>query len=651
MRRAVQRTGELRRIAELPRRDWLVDIESLVDPLTKYLTLPNHVCNPKGCAVLNGVPVVRLRQPQAIVLAEAHDFWGAFMSGDVGVGKTLISMLLGPVLCADRILLIVPAELRSDTRDKFRVLREHWASLPMRIESYERISNDRENQILGPFFKDAQRPLLILDEADNAKDLKHAACAKKIHRFISDWRETGRTLFVVPMTGTPAKRSLRDFRHMMWWARPDACPLPLEESDLGDWCDAIDEKVPEKDRIEPGALLKLCSEEDYKGDDPIEAARRAVGRRMFETPGIVGTTDTGIDVPLHVNCVQVVLSKAEDDGFQYLRDKNITPDGHPIADAVALWRHARELALGFYYKWDPRPPNDWLYARSAWCAAVRDILAHNRRDLDTEFQVWDEVNRAINGRVCPACKRRSTAQKCRGVEHENEITGEVTYDHTETETTPAPKHHEAEGEFKDWEAIKDTFIPNTVPVWIGDTALRHARDWGAVHSGIIWTEHRAVAHRLAEFSGLPYYGAGGKDAKTGRPIEKADPKSSLIASIASNFRGRNLQAWCNSLVTSFPPTGTIVQQMLGRMHRPGQMAARVTYEVMIACREQLAGFEQAKRDSTFHKDVFLGHPKLSLAQIHVPIIQPTGWAWKEQAQVKKERPKLSDRLEQLRPTG
>jgi hypothetical protein len=166
-------------------------------------------------------------------------------------------------------------------------------------------------------------------------------------------------------------------------------------------------------------------------------------------------------------------------------------------------------------------------------------------------------------------------------------------------------------------------------------------------------------------TGLPYFANGGKD-KTGRPIEDADPKKSLLASIASNAEGRNLQGWNKALVTSAPPTGTLWEQMLGRLHREGQTADEVTYEVMVSCREQLAGFEQAMRDANFHADL-LGSdmkmasqdlrgvvsldldlsPRTSYADIIVPAFHSRGWAWREPAR-KDPNPQ---RLGPIKETG
>ena len=49
-----------------------------------------------------------------------------------------------------------------------------------------------------------------------------------------------------------------------------------------------------------------------------------------------------------------------------LRDTWTTPNGDLLTEAVEIWRHMRELALGFWYRWKYPPPDGWMGARQAW---------------------------------------------------------------------------------------------------------------------------------------------------------------------------------------------------------------------------------------------------------------------------------------------
>ncbi len=585
--RAVQRTSELERILALPRRDAKA-AEDLTDLLTAHLTRP-HQCHP-DCAKINGRQVIRLQPLQTVALVEAHDNKGLFFQAPAGTGKTLVSALLPRILDQPKTVLFVPAHLKGKTVREFKILAQHWDILFPTIETYSRLSMAKMLEFLERF----QPGMLIDDEGHFVKN-RGGPRARRINRFLRDYPET----IVVDMTGTGVKRSLRDAGHRLRWTLKERCPVPVHEPDLIEWSCAVDEKVPERSRLEPGALTRFCNEDEVG----IEGLRRAIGRRIFDTPGAVRSTDPGVDASLYIEGVDLPLSQVEQEAFRFLRGDGdfkgwVTPDGHPIADAVALWRHARELAVGMFYVWDPRPPVEWLHARAAWCAAVRDILTNNRRELDTEFQVADEIRQALK----------------------------------------AGKHHEAQDVYQEWQAIKNApnaFEPNTVPQWVGTTALDAAAKW--LHSkeggGVVWTEHKAFAQKLAAMAGVPYFGAQGKDAK-GRVIEDAKGIP-CVASIASNGTGRNLQAWSRGWISSCLPTGTIWEQLLARHHRQGQEADAVEFWIPFSCREQVAGFDQACRDAAFHRDLLAVPARLTLADIAVPELTRKGWAWAEQRKAKK----------------
>jgi hypothetical protein len=224
-----------------------------------------------------------------------------------------------------------------------------------------------------------------------------------------------------------------------------------------------------------------------------------------------------------------------------------------------------------FYVWQPRPPENWLAARRSWAKFVRDTLSRSRT-YDTELQV---------ARACAA--------------------GDLV-DH---------------GIHESWKFIRDTFTPNTVPVWLDDTVLCDAAKW-LEEPGICWVEHVAVGERLATLTGLPYFGRGGLDAKTKTSIEAWNGKG-CIASIAANNEGRNLQAWSRSYIMSMPPSGAIMEQLLGRCHRDGQEADEVSATIVLACREQFDGFMQARRDAEYIGTTTGQQQKLQIADyVNVP---------------------------------
>jgi hypothetical protein len=239
-----------------------------------------------------------------------------------------------------------------------------------------------------------------------------------------------------------------------------------------------------------------------------------------------------------------------------MRAKWATPDGTEFLDAVALWRHCRELALGFYYRWNPLPPKPWIEARKVWAAWSRYIIQNGRRHCDTELQVIQAVD--------------------------------------------AGHYPEAEEPLAQWRAIRDTYVPTTEAVWLSDYVLDHIIE--LAHDdppALIWTEHTAFAERLALKSGFPFYGRGAK-SKTGRSIlDHTIAMGPAIVSIKSVGEGFNLQHFSRNIVTSIPTNGIAWEQLLGRTDREGQKADEITCTVIVTCQEHSNALEQAKADARF----------------------------------------------------
>lgn len=559
--RAVQVTRELTRVLNLPRRTWTPEEGiSLAAELTAALKRPEGTMS--------------LWPDQAMALLDAATL-GHFVGGIlVGGGKTLITGMLPYVMRSRRPLLITRANLVEKTKREFRELARHWP-IPnfIRIVSYELLGRSGKDLL-----KDFQPDLVMLDEAHKAKNLK-AKCTRVIKRY----REATPTAKICPLSGTLARRSLRECAHLYLWAfGAQNAPVPTTFSDLEDWSEALDERPLHKGprQVMPGALMNLCTIEERQEGDIVLATRRAFRRRLTETPGVVASCGEGISASLTIQALEFDVSPNVDEAFRYLREKWRTPDDWPIADPMTFLRHAKEMALEFYYIWDPRPPNSWIQPKKEWAAICRHILTTNRRELDSEIEVINAIDRGLYPEALPILEA--------------------------------------------WRAVKSTFTPNTVPVWLGDSAIDAAARWSATAPGIVWCEHRAFAERLALKTGLSYYGRGGLD-KLGRPIEQHDPESSLIASIASSGEGRNLQAWNRALVTSPASSwspGIQWEQLIGREHRRLQEADEVTTDVIVTCIEHVLAFEQACRDAYYQCETLTGQvQKLMYADIVMPTSQ------------------------------
>jgi hypothetical protein len=547
----VRHTPELDRILMIPRRAPLTpdEEEERIDLLT------NHLRTPGG--------TMRLRPVQAQALTEAHDYQGLFGPIRVSGGKTLISLLAPIVFEAKAPMLIVPAALIEKTRTEARKLAQHW-QLPtfLHIVSYQALG-----RVSGADTLERCNPdLIICDEVHKLKN-KRAAVTKRVSRFMHDHPST----CFIALTGTISKRSLHDFAHLLSWSLRLRTPLPRHYNELEAWALALDEQpnaiVPP---LHPGAILKLATEEDTGG--PTQRARTAVRRRINDTPGVVAASGEGCNVSLRVQGHVVHTAETTSQAFATLRNRWETPDGWPLSDGFAIWRHARELALGFYYKWLPRPPEDWLEARKTWSAFCRKVLKNNQRRLDSEMQV---------------------AQACK--EH--------------------PEWY-GDQEYNAWVAIRDSFKPNTVAVPFDDSVLSYCQRW-AGNGGLIWCEHIDFAERLSSSTRLPYFAGGGLDAHSGASIEDFEGKCAIL-SIEANREGRNLQRFSRNLVVSPPQQGDRWQQLLARTHRDGQEADEVICDVVVSCVEHVEALRIAASDAQYQEDITGDRQKLLLADVVVP---------------------------------
>ncbi len=558
---AVKNSEELRRIIALPRRSCTDSYPELVRDLTAALKTPSGT--------------MTLRSVQALALHDIGVYRGGFLPVGVGEGKTLIFALAALLLFAKKPLGILPAGLIENAERALRLLAAHWR-IPtnLRLFSYEKLGLDQYAKELDEYDPDA----LILDEGHRAKNLTGAAGARRLARFMA---KKPSTPFVV-MSGTMMRDTILDFAHLLFWSLKENAPLPLNPDQLHMWAGALDEPKPNRygadvDPVQPGALLQLCSPEDLK-HEPAKAARLGFRRRIHETPGVVATAGDGETVNASIRITGQVYKlhdASTEERFTNLRKAMLTPDGYDLITGVEVWRHAKELALGFHSIWSPRPPKEWLEPRKKWGAFVRAYLGHSRT-LDSPDQVKQGV---LEGRI------------------------------------------DDEGILAKWLEVEDTYTHETLSIWHDDSVVQLAARWGKT-PGIIWTDQVFFGERLAEVTGLPYYGAGGLDA-SGRYIEDADCSRAIIASLDANRDGKNLQGdpdrnWKGFSRNLFigPPDGwDALQQSLARTHRPKQLADEVTADILIGCREHITAWERNVAGTIAARDTVGGTPKLMLADV------------------------------------
>ncbi len=556
-RAGVRNTSELQRVKRLPRRvlgD--EDLNALAVEMSAVFAVPG------SDRVLRGL--------QAASLRDLHDFGGLVAAIRVGGGKTDLSFLAGSIVEAERVLLLVPAALEKKTKDDFKILEKHWVKPKcIKILSYQKLSRaDREQEIM-----DFKPDLLIGDEAQWLKSRK-AAVTRRVGRYLKAYPDTK----CVFLSGTITKRSLENMSHLMMWAfGEERSPLPTRYDELFEWCLAVDEKLPRnRVRLNPGALIELYNGEEasISLSDTLKATRRAVGRRIEETPGVVTSGSDVVPNGLVFDEFKPEWELEITQALQLLHSKWELPDGQQIMDAPSIWRHERELSLGFYYRWIEQPPPEWMEARRVWASNCRQTLKNNRRGLDTEAQLAAAI-----------------------------VRGEYQGD-------------EVEEAYQAWVKIREVFDPKTEAVWLTDGVLKEIGYFVKTKTApLVWVEHRAVGHKLSELFGWPYHGQKAQSSDGKSLADRSPADGPLIVSIASCGTGFNLQAWFENVIVTSPANGSTHEQLTGRTHRDGQEADEVEVTVVMSSNQSRADFWQAVADARYVEAMTGSPQKLTMATI------------------------------------
>jgi hypothetical protein len=528
-------TDDFRRIEALPRVTYGLP---LVDELTeRYRTL-------------NGT--MRLRPLQALALEVLHDCRGLLGSLPVGSGKTLITLLAAMIVGADNPLLIVPAHLREKTDRDFEELQKHWAVAVPAIVTYQWLARASQSEWLDEFLPD----FVCGDEAHRLR--RSGSCTRRVFRYL---RENPEVPFCA-LSGTLMGRSLLDFHKLSALTLgPENMPLPKEEPEAKLWARAVDEKVDI--RAKPGAL-GMFLEPDEKPS--LENIRKAVGRRVFQTPGVIAAFEDDVTASITIRKLSWPIPSECRDHAKLLLEESQAPNGDECTPAD-VYRHLRSLSLGFFYEWDPAPSHDWLDARRHWKRFAREILQAENPLYDSEFQV---ANAAKQGLLDPS-------------------------------------------QWHAWDQVRHTYAGESVAVWLSDDTIDRVVEHVGDSETIVWVEQIAVGDYLSERTGWPYYHKLGKD-RDGNFIDEHG-EGPMIASIASNSEGRNLQRWSRALVLTPPASGKIWEQMLGRMHRHGQTADEVHIDVILAHTRIRQQFRQAVRDAELIRDMTGQPQKMLIADI------------------------------------
>lgn len=557
-RKAVWRSAELQRIARLPRRDLgeisspevaLALSESLRKPGSGFVLFPN----------------------QAALLMELADGGSGVYSMDgVGGGKSTVAALVGRMVGARRPCVVVPAKLKKSMEQVVipRLARDFDFPRPVVI-SYTDLQLAKNDRLLFAVDPDC----LVFDEGHKLRN-KNSARYKRVRAFVEARRPR-----VVIMTGTPIRRSVRDL-HLLGWTHPGgSCPVPRVYSELEDWALALDPHVRPEERLAPGALMELTR--------PGEDLREGFRRRLLDTPGVIGGGTQAVEAAITFSRLDVAVPPEVERALDSLRSTWEMPDGDPVTEALDYWRACRELAQGFYYVWDwpgGVPDFAWLDARKGWRQAVASVTRLSREGLYSEKQVRTAAERAVAGLP---------------VEHE----------------LPKASRGDVLKAWARWGAERGKPEPPRRAVWLSDFLVRASIAWAEAAlasddderapGGIVWVESAAFADRAAELTagtpGIRHCGPGPKAEALLLSLASSSEPASVFASKWSYGEGQNLQRWCRNLLPIPLPSGSEMEQLVGRTHRPGQLSDEVSFEYFAHAPELREALVKMIEDARFQQ--------------------------------------------------
>ena len=513
----------------------------------------------------------RLRPIQSQALAAIRDARGGLMPIGVGWGKSLIALLAGTVLESKLALILCPASTVNTLRQTYMEWRLLYRMPATQILSYSALSRPEGTAILDKLIanREDRDVVLVCDECHRLKR-KESARTKRVLRFMLARPDVR----FVALSGTMTSKSIKDFGHLAELALRHRSPLPRNHHALNAWSEVIDVegRPTNSDVWAAKPLQKWALQNNLEIPSTlIRGIRHAFQHRLRSCPGVVASDQGALGCSLLLHPIEdVAVPESIAHWMNEVDDPGVDPQGDVIPDDLTAWRIRRQLVSGYYYRWD-WPDNiedtEWMETRSNWNRQVRgELQMRSREGYDSPFLVAAEVQRYIeSGR----------------------------------------RHRALHRAWIEWDAQRHKPMPPREVIWIDKYLVKHAATWARARKQpvAIWYDGKALEDAFRD-EGIPVYASGQE------PPAKAE---TCALSIKAHGIGKNLIQWSTALVVNWPSSGELVEQLLGRHHRPGQTADEVNFYYYRHAEPLIRGFARSLIESKYIEDVSGNKQKLQFA--------------------------------------
>lgn len=509
----------------------------------------------------------RLTDVQREALLQVVDTGGrCLLSIGVGHGKTLVSLLAARLVGASRPLLLAPAGLLFQLEIEAAKMASSFRVLVPEARSYAWISTPGA----ALFLEEYEPDLLILDEAHKLKSPTSARTRRVLH-----YLGTHPDCRVVAMSGSFTTRSLKDFAHLLDVTLREDSPLPRAGShELESW-DRVarphDTYFPE-DVARCRPLLAA-----YRSPGAVrDQMRAALYSHLSTTRGVVMTTESA------VKCSLVIRQRREPDVpdavqalIRRVLDRVEAPDGEPLPSEEDALRVAKQLVMGFWYRWEwgdtpPKLRDEWLWRRSRWHRMLAaELKSSARPGYDSPALVAEQAT----GELAVALQR--------------------------------------------WREIEPEASPTPYAVWVSDYLVEDVARWARAQKrpALIWYRDVPFADRL-EWAGVRVIRAGVEwNAAEELSRWRVHGAPVYAVSISAHGTGLNLQGFARQRVVAPPSNGSTWEQLLGRTHRLGQEADVVECEVDLVHPLARRAFAKARKDAEYIQATTGQAQKLAFASV------------------------------------